>query len=48
MFVCGGATICWIVCCGVVIVRLKFRTCGGRHLANALRSNPPKPPRPPA
>ena len=24
MFVCGGATICWIVCCGVVIVRRKL------------------------
>ena len=32
MFVCGGLTICWIVCCGVVIVRRKLRSCAGRHL----------------
>src|SRR5579862_3279791 len=47
MFVCGGSTICWIVCCGVVIVRRKFRNSGGRHFANAPRLKPP-PPGPPA
>ena len=41
MFVCGGLTICWIVCCGVVIVLRKLRTCAGRHFAKAPRSNPP-------
>ncbi len=46
MFVCGGLTICWIVCCGVVIVRRKLRTCAGRHFANALRLKPPNPPPP--
>ncbi len=46
MFVCGGSTICWIVCCGVVIVRRKLRNSGGRHFANAPRLNPPKPPPP--
>ncbi len=41
MFVCGGLTICWIVCCGVTTVLRKLRICAGRHCAKAPRSKPP-------
>ena len=45
MFVCGGLTSCWIVCCGVTIVLAKLRMLAGRHFAAAesLKAKPPRP-----
>src|SRR5476649_2238764 len=47
MFVCGGFTICWIVCCGVTKFLLKFWKPAGRHFAAAPLAKPPKPRPPP-
>src|SRR5690348_6677339 len=50
MFVWGGSSTCCTICCGVVIVRLKFFAWAGRHFwaAGELRKPPrPAPPAPP-
>src|SRR6266508_3022009 len=47
MFVCGGSTICFSVCSGVVILARNARIRAGRHLRAAAESSGPPPARAP-